>query len=67
MLILFDPHLFNNNPLVISSSNAQFIGEYLPTVAVYGLFYTGNRPETHVLRDFMIIWLSVGLVDGAKI
>ena len=32
-----------------------------------GLYFAKNRPETHFLRDFTIIWLSVELAGRAKI
>ena len=53
------------NKMVILSSNAQLLGKYLPKLPILG--FTKNRPETHILRDFKIIWLSVELAGRAKI
>ena len=43
------------------------LGKHLHKNTVSGLYFTKNRPETHFLRDFMIIWLSVELAGRAKI
>ena len=53
--------------MVIFSSNAQRLGKHLPKITDSGLYFAKNRPETHFLRDFMIIWLSVELAGRAKI
>ena len=53
--------------MVIFSSSARLLGNRLPKITDSGLYFAKNRPETHFLRDFIIIWLSVELADRAKI
>ena len=43
------------------------LGKHWHQITVSGLYFAKNRPETHFLRDFMIIWLSVELAGRAKI
>ena len=53
--------------MVIFSSNAQRLGKHLPKITDSGLYSAKNRPETHFIRDFMILWLSVELACRANI
>jgi len=39
----------------------------LPKITDSELSFAKNRPKTHFLRNFMIIWLSVELAGRAKI
>ena len=56
-----------NDIMVIFSSGTWLLGKHWPKITVSGLYVTINRPETHFLRDFMIIWLSVELAGQVKI
>ena len=56
-----------NKIVVIFSSYTRLLGKRWHKITVSGLYFTKNRPETHFLRDFMIIWLSVELAGRAKI
>ena len=53
--------------MVIFSSGTQHLGKNEHNITISGLYFAKNRPETHFLRDFMIIWLSVELAGRAKI
>ena len=53
--------------MVIFSSGTWFLGKLQHKITDFGLCFTKNRPKTHFLRDFMIIWLSVELAGRAKI
>ena len=53
--------------MVIFSSSTRLLGNHLPKITDSGLYFAKTRPETHFLRDFMIIWLSVELAGRAKI
>ena len=53
--------------VVVFSSDTRLLGKIWHKSTVSGLRFTKNRPETHFLRDFMIIWLSVELAGRAKI
>ena len=56
-----------NKIVLIFSSDTRLLGKSSHKITVSGLYFTKNRPETHFLRDFMIIWLSVELAGRAKI
>ena len=56
-----------NEIMVVFSSDTRLLGKYLHKITVSGLYFTKNRPKTHFLRDFTIIWLSVELAGQAKI
>ena len=49
------------------SSGTRDSGKHSHKIADFGLYFTPSRLETHFLRDFMIIWLSVELAGRAKI
>ena len=53
--------------MVIFTCDTRLFGKHLHKITVSGLYFPKNRPETHFLRDFMIIWLSVELAGRAKI
>ena len=52
---------------LIFSPRKCFWAIHLPKITDSGLYFAKNRPKTHFLRDFMIIWLSVELASRAKI
>ena len=56
-----------NEIMVVFSSDTRLLGKNQHKITVSGLYFTKNRPETHFLRDFTIIWLSVELAGRAKI
>jgi hypothetical protein len=56
-----------NRIVVIFSSDTRLLGKSWHKITVSGLYFTKNRPKTHFLRDFTIIWLSVELAGRAKI
>ena len=51
----------------IISTRKCLQAKHLPKITESGLYFSKTRPETHFLRDFIIIWLSVELADRAKI
>ena len=51
----------------IFSSGIRDSGKHSHKITDFGLYFTPSRLETHFLRDFMIIWLSVELAGRAKI
>ena len=51
----------------IISTRKCLQAKHLPKITDSGLYFAKTRPETHFLRDFIIIRLSVELADRAKI
>ena len=59
------PTLWFLNFIVSTRKGLQ--AKHLPRITDSELYFAKTRPETHFLRDFIIIWLSVELADRAKI